>query len=71
MEHDFSNKVVVITGGTGALGKVLTKSFLNCNPKAIISTYRSEKELQELKAEINDLSNPSYKDNHSYRIYKN
>lgn len=61
MKHDFSNKVVVITGGTGALGKVLTKSFLNCNPKAIISTYRSEIELQELKAEINNLSDPSTK----------
>lgn len=59
MNHDFSNKVVMITGGTGALGKVLTKSFLNCNPKAIIATYRSEKELQKLKAEINNLSNRS------------
>jgi NAD(P)-dependent dehydrogenase (short-subunit alcohol dehydrogenase family) len=61
MNHDFSNKVVMITGGTGALGKVLTKSFLNCNPRAIISTYRSEKELQELKAEINNLSDRSTK----------
>jgi NAD(P)-dependent dehydrogenase (short-subunit alcohol dehydrogenase family) len=55
MKIDFSNKVVMITGGTGALGKVLTKSFLNCNPKAIISTYRSEKEFQELKTDLNDL----------------
>jgi NAD(P)-dependent dehydrogenase (short-subunit alcohol dehydrogenase family) len=61
MKHGFSNKVVMITGGTGALGKVLTKSFLNCNPKAIISTYRSETELQELKAEVNSLSDSSTK----------
>jgi NAD(P)-dependent dehydrogenase (short-subunit alcohol dehydrogenase family) len=61
MKHDFSNKVVMITGGTGALGKVLTKSFLNCNPKAIISTYRSEIELQELKTAINNLSDSSTK----------
>ncbi len=54
MKYDFSNKVVMITGGTGALGKVLTKSFLNYNPKAIISTYRSEKEFEELKAELNN-----------------
>ena len=50
MEHDFSNKVVMITGGTGALGKVLTKSFLNCNPKAIISTYKSEKRITRIKS---------------------
>ncbi len=45
MKYDFSNKVVMITGGTGALGKVLTKSFLNYNPKAIISTYNIRKRI--------------------------
>ena len=63
MKIDFSNKVVMITGGTGALGKVLTKSFLNCNPKAIISTYRSEKEFQELKADLDNLLDQTTKIN--------
>ena len=56
MKHDFSNKVMIITGGTGALGRILIKSFLNCHPKTIVVTYKSEKEMQELKA---DLSNSS------------
>ncbi len=54
MKHDFSDKVIIVTGGTGALGGILIKSFLNCHPKTIVITYRSEKEMQELKA---DLSN--------------
>ena len=55
MKYDFSNKVIVITGGTGALGRVLTKSFLNCNSKTIVVTYRSEKEMLELKTELGNL----------------
>jgi NAD(P)-dependent dehydrogenase (short-subunit alcohol dehydrogenase family) len=55
MKYDFSDKVVVITGGTGALGRVLTKSFLNCNSKTIVVTYRSEKEMLELKTELGNL----------------
>jgi len=54
MKHDFSDKVIIVTGGTGALGRILIKSFLNCHPKTIVITYRSEKEMHELKA---DLSN--------------
>jgi NAD(P)-dependent dehydrogenase (short-subunit alcohol dehydrogenase family) len=52
MKHDFSDKVIIVTGGTGALGGILIKSFLNCHPKAIVITYRSEKEMQELKADL-------------------
>jgi NAD(P)-dependent dehydrogenase (short-subunit alcohol dehydrogenase family) len=52
MKYDFSDKVIVITGGTGALGRVLTKSFLNYNSKTIVVTYRSEKEMLELKTEL-------------------
>lgn len=55
MKYDFSNKVIVITGGTGALGRVLTKSLLNYNPKTIVVTYRSEKEMLELKTELGNL----------------
>ena len=54
MKHDFSDKVIIVTGGTGALGGILIKSFLNYHPKTIVITYRSEKEMHELKA---DLSN--------------
>jgi len=55
MKYDFSNKVIVITGGTGALGRVLTKSFLKYNSKTMVVTYRSEKEMLELKAELGNL----------------
>ncbi len=55
MKYDFTNKVIVITGGTGALGRVLTKYFLNCNSKTIVVTYRSEKEMLDLKTELANL----------------
>jgi FlaA1/EpsC-like NDP-sugar epimerase len=33
-----SNKIVLVTGGTGALGKAITRSFIECNTK-VISSY--------------------------------
>jgi NAD(P)-dependent dehydrogenase (short-subunit alcohol dehydrogenase family) len=59
MKYDFLNKVIIITGGTGALGRILIKSFLNYHPKTIITTYRSEKEMQELKADLSNSSDQS------------
>ncbi len=61
MKHDFSNKVVVITGGTGALERVLTKLFSIYDPKTIVVTYRSDRELQALKTELDILSEKSSK----------
>jgi NAD(P)-dependent dehydrogenase (short-subunit alcohol dehydrogenase family) len=52
MKHDFSDKVITITGGTGALGGFLTRYFLECNPKTIVVIYRSDKEMHELKTGI-------------------
>ena len=59
MKYDFSNKVIIITGGTGALGRILIKLFLKCHPKTIVTTYRSEKEMQELKADLSNSSQQS------------
>ncbi len=45
---NFSNKVVLITGGTGALGRTLVKKFIES--RAItISSFLNEKEAQKLK----------------------
>ena len=52
MDRDFYGQVILITGGTGALGSKVSESFLNFSPRAIIITYRSENEMQELKAKI-------------------
>ncbi len=52
MKNNFSTKTILITGGTGALGRILLKSFLIQNPKTIIVTYRSEKEMQDLKSDL-------------------
>jgi NAD(P)-dependent dehydrogenase (short-subunit alcohol dehydrogenase family) len=35
-EYDFSNKVVLITGGTGALGRTIIQAFVACK-SAVIS----------------------------------
>jgi FlaA1/EpsC-like NDP-sugar epimerase len=35
---DFSNKIVLVTGGTGALGRAITRSFIECNAQ-VISSY--------------------------------
>ena len=46
--YNFSNKVVLITGGTGALGSTLVKKFLDSGARTI-SSYFNEKEAEKLK----------------------
>lgn len=46
--YNFSNKVVLITGGTGALGTALVKKFIDAGAKTI-SSYLNEKEAERLK----------------------
>lgn len=41
--HDFSNKIVLVTGGTGALGRSITKAFLESNA-IVISSYLNDRE---------------------------
>lgn len=46
--YNFSNKVVLITGGTGALGSTLVKKFIDSGA-ITISSYFNEKEAEKLK----------------------
>jgi NAD(P)-dependent dehydrogenase (short-subunit alcohol dehydrogenase family) len=52
MDRDFYGQVILVTGGTGALGSKVSELFFKFSPKAIIITYRSETQLQELKTKI-------------------
>src|SRR5919112_6761578 len=61
MKYDFSDKVIIITGGTGALGKFLTRYFLDYNSKTVVVTYRSDKEMHELKTGIDNISKQQLK----------
>jgi NAD(P)-dependent dehydrogenase (short-subunit alcohol dehydrogenase family) len=46
--YDFSKKVVLITGGTGALGRMLIKKFLKSGA-VTISSFHNEKDAEKLK----------------------
>jgi len=48
--YDFSKKVVFITGGTGALGRMLVKKFIDSGA-VTISSFHNEKEAEKLKIE--------------------
>jgi NAD(P)-dependent dehydrogenase (short-subunit alcohol dehydrogenase family) len=37
MTHDFSGKVVLITGGTGALGRAVAQAFGTSNATTVVS----------------------------------
>ncbi len=51
MEHDFSNKLVLITGGTGALGRAVVKAF-NASKATSMVTYISDREAESAGAGI-------------------
>jgi FlaA1/EpsC-like NDP-sugar epimerase len=48
------NKTILITGGTGSLGRVLTKRLLSFNPKKIIIFSRTEDKRARAKKEFED-----------------
>ena len=52
--HDFSNRIVLVTGGTGALGSSITKAFVE-SKATVISSYINDKE-ESLKETENKLS---------------
>jgi NAD(P)-dependent dehydrogenase (short-subunit alcohol dehydrogenase family) len=54
MVYDFSNKVVLITGGTGALGRAVVEAFTSSNAISI-ATYISDKEAENAKTKIGTL----------------
>ena len=48
MNQRFSEKVVLITGGTGGLGRAVSAAFLEEGAKVVV-TYFVEKEMDDLK----------------------
>lgn len=48
--YDFSNRTVLVTGGTRALGRAITSAFIRCNAE-VISSYVVGKEIGQLKTE--------------------
>src|SRR6476660_1732822 len=55
-DYDFEGKVVLITGGTGALGREVSLSFLKSNAVAAI-THVSDRETPQLESTLGDLMN--------------
>jgi NAD(P)-dependent dehydrogenase (short-subunit alcohol dehydrogenase family) len=54
MQNDYTNKVVLITGGTSGIGKVTAIAFANAGAKVVL-TGRREKEGADVVAEIKKL----------------
>src|SRR6201984_2100865 len=51
MQNDYTDKIVLITGGTSGIGKVTSIAFANAGAKVVL-TGRREKEGAEVVAEI-------------------
>ena len=51
MTYIFSGKVVLITGGTGALGRAVAQAFGTSNATTVV-TYIIDEEREDVKAKI-------------------
>jgi NAD(P)-dependent dehydrogenase (short-subunit alcohol dehydrogenase family) len=51
LKYDFSNRIVLVTGGTGALGRAITKTFISSGA-TVISSYVVDSEVGQLEAQI-------------------
>ena len=68
MDRTFFDQVILVTGGTGALGSKVSEAFLKLSPRALIITFRSETEMQESKTKILDGSSKKQKENHHTQV---
>jgi NAD(P)-dependent dehydrogenase (short-subunit alcohol dehydrogenase family) len=55
MAYDFSGKVVLITGGTGALGRTVAQTFGTSNATTVV-TYIIEEEREDVKSKIKTIA---------------
>jgi FlaA1/EpsC-like NDP-sugar epimerase len=53
LESFYDNKIILVTGGTGSIGKEIVKTLLNFNPKAIRVLDINETALFDLEQELN------------------
>ena len=51
MKIDFTDKIVVVAGGTGGLGNAVSRAFLEEDAKVVV-TYRKEEEFAALKQAV-------------------
>jgi NAD(P)-dependent dehydrogenase (short-subunit alcohol dehydrogenase family) len=42
MHGDIKDQIIIVTGGTGALGSEVSELFVRSSPRAVVVTYRSE-----------------------------
>ena len=52
--YDFQGKVVLVTGGTGGLGREVSMSFLKSNADVVI-THVSDRDMPQLESTLGDL----------------
>ena len=45
MKYDFTNKIVLVTGGTGALGRAITTAFI-ASDAIVVSSYVVDSEIE-------------------------
>ena len=57
MDFNFSDQIILITGGTGALGLEVSELFVRFSPQAIVITYRSEPERINTEKRLGNLIN--------------
>ena len=47
IKYDFSDRIVLVTGGTGALGRAILKAFI-ASSATVISSYVVDREADQL-----------------------
>jgi len=68
MYHNFKDQIILVTGGTGALGMEVSELFVKSSPRAVVITYRNDSDRLNTEERLDALFSDHENENNKTEI---